>query len=141
MGESSEKCMYLVEYNLYKNILDVTSHKSSTKNKPHNVNSRLFCSPNINVTSSIKQNGEYKSIHKNYETEENPSEPARPASVSDTSRPHGSTGVNEPTDSPNMGEQLPQPRSSIKKRTPPPQIQSKYQQTYSRQTYSNTYGL
>ena len=42
MNESSAKCMYLVEYDLYKNILEKTSPKSSTKNKSHNVNSRLF---------------------------------------------------------------------------------------------------
>ena len=119
MNESSAKCMYLVEYDLYKNILETTSHKSSTKNKPHNVNSRLFCAPTVKIISSIKQNGEYKSIHKNYETEEKPTEPVRPASVSETSRPHSSAGINEPTDSPNMGEQVPQPRSSIIKEPSP----------------------
>ena len=57
MNSSSSKCMYLVEHDLYKNILEVTSCKSATKRKVNN-GDNLSHQPSVNITNSNSQIGE-----------------------------------------------------------------------------------
>ena len=44
------KCMYLVDQQMYKNILEITSHKSSNKILNNNDQSGLFRPANIKIS-------------------------------------------------------------------------------------------
>lgn len=69
--------MYLVDHDMYKNILEGTSRKSATKRKVNNGN-KLSHQPSINITNSNSQNVGYNTFNKNNETEENSNNPTNP---------------------------------------------------------------
>ena len=56
MNSSSSKCMYLVDHDMYQNILEVTSRKSTTKRKVNN-GDNLSHQPRVSITNSNSQIG------------------------------------------------------------------------------------
>jgi len=102
MGESAAKCMYLVDPDMYNNILGITSHKLITKKKVNN--GVVHRGSNIKINSNINQTGEYKNIHQNIEPDHKNSEEPRPSSNSDQSRSYDSTI--QPNQSPNPSKRF-----------------------------------
>ena len=100
------KCMYLVDQQMYKNILEITSHKSSNKILNNNDQSGLFRPANIKISPYFQQyNGNTSPINKNLGS--GPPGPPGAQGPAGATGPSGADGVPGPQGPP--GASIPGP--------------------------------